>query len=206
MTGKQIGLPACLPVILSLFIMKSLLEYFDKPLLKVSLVFGLITGVLAFGFFLGLYAIGIVPLGNNKAMDIGIHVIMIAGGCWYFRKKVGNGFLHLWEALTIGYVINTVGAFINGWLIYLFITYIDPAVFTNYLQEMGTLLMSGKDELVKNIGNAEFLKMYASIQAMEPSEVITDEISKKTVMAIIPILIISLIFRKQDYGVFHNKS
>ncbi|SEJ64804.1 Protein of unknown function [Dyadobacter koreensis] len=206
MTGKQIGLSVCLPVILSLLIMKSLLEYFDKPLLKVSLVFGLITGVLAFAFFLGLYAIGIVPLGNNKVMDIGIHVIMIAGGCWYFRKKVGNGFLHLWEALTIGYVINTVGAFINGWLIYLFITYIDPAVFTNYLQEMGTLLMSGKEELVKNIGNSEFLKMYASIQAMEPSEVITDEISKKTVMAIIPILIISLIFRKQDYGVFHNKS
>jgi len=206
MTGKQIGLSVCLPVILSLLIMKSLSEYFDKPLLKVSLVFGLITGVLAFAFFLGLYAIGIVPLGNNKVMDIGIHVIMIAGGCWYFRKKVGNGFLHLWEALTIGYVINTVGAFINGWLIYLFITYIDPAVFTNYLQEMGTLLMSGKEELVKNIGNSEFLKMYASIQAMEPSEVITDEISKKTVMAIIPILIISLIFRKQDYGVFHNKS
>ena len=191
---------------LPLHFMKSLLEYFDKPLLKVSLVFGLITGILAFAFFLGLYAIGIVPLGNNKVMDMGIHVIMIAGACWYFRKKVGNGFMHLWEALTIGYVVNTVGAFINGWMIYLFITYIDPAVFTNYLQEMGTLLMSGKDELVKNIGNTEFLKMYASIQAMEPSEVITDEISKKTVMAIIPILIISLIFRKQDYGVFHNKS
>jgi len=191
---------------LPLHFMKSLLEYFDKPLLKVSLVFGLITGILAFAFFLGLYAIGIVPLGNNKVMDMGIHVIMIAGACWYFRKKVGSGFMHLWEALTIGYVVNTVGAFINGWLIYLFITYIDPAVFTNYLQEMGTLLMSGKDELVKNIGNTEFLKMYASIQAMEPSEVITDEISKKTVMAIIPILIISLIFRKQDYGVFHNKS
>jgi hypothetical protein len=185
--------------------MKSILEYFNKPLLKVSLVFGLITGLLAFAFFLAVYALGIVPLGNNKVLDMGIHVIMIAGSCWYFRKRIGNGFLHLWEALTIGYVVNTVAAFINGWLIYLFITYIDPSVFTNYLSEMGALLEQGKEELVKNIGNAEYLKMYASIQAMDPSEIITDEISKKTVMAIIPILIISLIFRKQDYGVFHNK-
>lgn len=195
----------CQPVILSLFIMKSILEYFNKPLLKVSMVFGLITGLLAFAFFLGLYAMGIVPLGNNKVLDMGIHVIMIAGACWYFRKRIGNGYLHLWEALTIGYVVNTIAAFINGWLIYLFITYIDPSVFTNYLAEMGSLLEQGREDLVKNIGNAEYLKMFASIQAMDSSEIITDEISKKTVMAIIPILIISLIFRKQDYGVFHNK-
>ena len=169
------------------------------------MIFGLITGLLALAFFLGLYAIGIVPLGNNKVMDMGIHVIMIAGVCWYYRKKIGNGYLHLWEALTLGYVVNTVAAFVNGWLIYLFITYVDPSVFTNYLAEMGTLLEQGREDLVKNIGNAEYLKMFASIQAMDPSEIITDEISKKTVMAIIPILIISLIFRKQDYGVFHNK-
>lgn len=195
----------CQPVILSLFIMKSILEYFNKPLLKVSMVFGLITGLLAFAFFLGLYAMGIVPLGNNKVLDMGIHVIMIAGACWYFRKRIGNGYLHLWEALTIGYVVNTIAAFINGWLIYLFITYIDPSVFSNYLAEMGSLLEQGREDLVKNIGNAEYLKMFTSIQAMDSSEIITDEISKKTVMAIIPILIISLIFRKQDYGVFHNK-
>jgi hypothetical protein len=47
--------------------------------------------------------------------------------------------------------------------------------------------------------------MYNGVGTMERSEIIMDEVSKKTVMAIIPILVISLIFRKQDYGVFHNK-
>ena len=186
--------------------MKNIIAYFDKPLLKVSLIFGLITGILVFGFFLGLYAIGIVPLGNNKILDFGIHIILIAGACWYYRKNVGNGFLHLWEALTIGYVVNTVGALIAGWLIYFFVTYIDPSVFTNYINEMKVLMTEGKQELVKNIGEAEFLKMYSSVGNMPRSEIITDEISKKTVMAIIPILVISLIFRKQDYGVFQDKS
>jgi hypothetical protein len=186
--------------------MKSIIAYFNKPILKVSMLFGAATGILVFLFFIGLYLMGIVPLGNNKVMDFGIHVILIAGACWYYRKKVGNGFLHLWEALTIGYVVNTIGALIAGWLIYFFVTFIDPAVFTNYIAEMKTLMLEGKGQLVKNIGEAEFLKMFNGVSAMKSSELIMDEVSKKTVMAIIPILVISLIFRKQDYGVFHNKS
>ena len=67
-------------------------------------------------------------------------------------------------------------------------------------------MLEGKAELVKNIGEAEFAKMYNGVGSMQRSEIIMDEVSKKTVMAIIPILVISLILRKQDYGVFHNKS
>jgi hypothetical protein len=185
--------------------MKSIIAYFNKPILKVSLLFGLATGLLVFVFFLGLYLMDIVPLGNNKILDFGIHIILIAGACWYYRKKVGNGFLHLWEAITIGYGVNTIGALIAGWLIYFFVTYIDPSVFTDYLGEMKTLMLAGKTELVKNIGEAEFLKMYNGVGSMDRSEIIMDEVSKKTVMAIIPILVISLIFRKQDYGLYHNK-
>ena len=185
--------------------MKSIIEYFNKPLLKVSLLFGLLTGVLVFVFFIGLYLIGIVPLGNNKILDFGIHIILIAFACWYYRKKVGNGFLHLWEALTIGYVVNTIGALIAGWLIYFFVTYIDPSVFTDYIAEMKKLMLDGRTELVKNIGNAEFQKMFNEVGNMQRSGIIMDEVSKKTVMGIIPILVISLIFRKQDYSVFGNK-
>ncbi len=175
-------------------------------MLKMPLVFGLATGLLVFGFFLGLYFMNIVPLGNNKILDFGIHVIMMAGACWYYRKVIGKGFLHLWEALTICYIVNTVASFIAGWLMYLFITYVDPTIFTRYLAEMATLLEAGKVELVKNIGEAEYAKMYASIQEMDKSEIITDEISKKTVMAIIPILIISLLLRRQDHAFLRDRT
>lgn len=186
--------------------MKSIIAYFNKPILKVSLLFGLATGILVFVFFLGLYSMGIVPLGNNKVLDFGIHIIVIAAACWYFRKRVGHGFMHLWEALTIGYVVNTVGALIAGWLIYFFVTFIDPSVFTEYIAQMKSLMLQGKAELVKNIGEAEFQKMYHGVGEMKTSEIIMDEVGKKTVMAIIPILVISLILRKQDYSVFQNKS
>jgi hypothetical protein len=36
---------------------------------------------------------------------------------------------------------------------------------------------------------------------MEPEVLITDELTKKTALAVLPVLIISLIFRKQDYSI-----
>lgn len=184
--------------------MDRIITFFNKPLLKVSLLFGLGNGLLSFIFFIGLYLLGVVPLGNNKILDLGIHFILMAGACWYYRKNVGKGMLHLWEALTICYVVNCVGAFVLGWLIYGFVTLVDPAIFVTYLHEMSELLVQGKKQLVEKIGEAEFQKMLDAIQLTKPSDLITDEISKKTLISIIPILIISLILRKQDYGVFQE--
>ncbi|WP_310586190.1 DUF4199 domain-containing protein [Telluribacter humicola] len=173
-------------------------------MLKVPLAFGGLTGVLAFVFFLALYLIGVAPLGNKKALDFGIHAIMMVAACWYYRKNVGNGMLHLWEALSICYIVNTFAALINGWLIYFFITYVDPAVFTNYLADMQQLLIQGKAEMVKNIGEAEFQNMLRSVQATERSEVIADELSKKTIMGILPIILISMIMRRQNYSIMRD--
>ncbi|WP_247233654.1 DUF4199 domain-containing protein [Telluribacter sp. SYSU D00476] len=184
--------------------MNYILDFFRRPLLKVPLAFGGITGLLAFIFFLALYFIGVTPLGNKKSLDFGIHVIMMAAACWYYRKNIGNGMLHLWEALSICYIVNTLAALVNGWLIYFFITYVDPAVFTNYLAEMHQLLIQGKAEMVKNIGEAEFQNMLRNVAATERSEVISDELSKKTLMGILPIIIISMILRRQNYSIMQD--
>ena len=173
-------------------------NYFNKPLLKIPLVFGAATGVMAFLFFLGLYAVDVMPLGNNKVLDFGIFLIMMVAACWYYRRKIGQGYMHFWEGLTICYVVNTVGAFVVGWLIFLFVEFVDPELFTRYLAEMQDLLIKGKADLVKDIGEADFQKTLQAVVATKPGELITDEIAKKTIMAVLPILIISLIFRRQE--------
>ncbi len=177
--------------------MHSFLNYFNKPLLKIPLIFGAALGFMAFLFFLGLYFIGVMPLGNKRALDFGIYLIMMIAACWYYRKKIGYGYMHFWEGLTICYVVNSVGAFVSAWLVYLFITLVDPSVFLEYMVEMKQLLMQGKPELVKNIGEAEFQIMLKNVAATHPGDLITDELSKKTVMAVLPILIVSLLFRRQ---------
>lgn len=184
--------------------MQSIIDYFNKPILKVSMVFGAITGLLAFIFFLALYFLKASPLSNVRVLDMGIFIILISGACWYYRKNVGNGLLHLWEALTIGYVVLCIAAIINGWLIYLFVTYIDPGVFTDYISAGLHLLDQDRKTQLSYLSESEFLKMYKEVQNNKTSVIIKNEIVQKAILGIIPILVISLIFRKQDYGVFNK--
>ncbi|MBD2700942.1 DUF4199 domain-containing protein [Spirosoma sp. BT702] len=181
--------------------MKSIIDYFSHPLLKIPLLAGLITGVLCFLYFLGLYALDIAPLGNIRVLDYGIHIIVMATTVWYYRKNIGQGRLHFWEGLTIGYVLNTMAALVTGWLIYLFVTQIDPGVFDEYVVNSKKLLLEGKKQLTDQFGPETFAEQWTKTINMKPSVLIPDELTKKTALAVLPVLIISLIFRKQDYSV-----
>ena len=184
--------------------MQSILNYFNKPILKISLAFGVVTGLLCFFYFLGLYFLHITPLGNKKVLDYGIHVIMMSACCWNFRRYAGNGYLHLWEGITICYIVNSVAALFTGWLIYGFVTQIDTTVFPQYLAEMKQLLVSTKGQLIEKLGPKEYDIMIADVQKIKPSDLISDEFVKKSIIGVLPILIISMAFRKQDYGIYNT--
>ncbi|GAB3934339.1 DUF4199 domain-containing protein [Larkinella terrae] len=183
--------------------MKQLISFFNHPLLKLPVFFGLLAGGLCFIYFLVLYSLNIMPLGNKKVLDFGFQIIMMVAAVWYYRKNIGHGFLHLWEALTICYVVNTVGALLTAWLIYLFLKYVDPTVFTQYLDEMRQLIVSTKGRLVESLGQKEYLSVLKGVDRITLETLVGDEISKKTVLAILPVLVISLLFRKQDYSLYN---
>ena len=181
--------------------MNTILGYFSNPLLKIPLLAGLLTGVLCFAYFLALYAIGVPALGNIRVLDFGIHIIMMVATVWYYRKHIGQGKLHLWEGLTIGYVLNTVAALVTGWLIYFFVTQIDPGVFAEYVVNSKKLLLEGKSQITDQFGPETFAEQWNKVSTMQPGVLLPDELTKKTALAVLPVLIISLIFRKQDYNV-----
>ncbi|MVM39198.1 DUF4199 family protein [Spirosoma sp. HMF3257] len=181
--------------------MKRILNYFSNPLLKIPLLAGLLTGVLCFLYFLALYAIGVPALGNIRVLDYGIHIIVMIATIWYYRKYIGHGRLHLWEGLTIGYVLNTVAALVTSWLIYLFVTQIDPGVFAEYVVNSKKLLLEAKKQITDQFGPETFAEQWQKVTSMQPSVLLPDELTKKTALAVLPVLIISLIFRKQDYSV-----
>jgi Protein of unknown function (DUF4199) len=181
--------------------MDFLKTYFSHPLLKWPLLFGLATGLICFAYFLILVALDVPPLGNFKSFDLGFHLILITAAVWYYRSTVGQGRLHLWEGLTIGYIVSMVGAFVTGWLIYGFITQIRPDVFTNYLADSRALVLRGKVDMVKKLGEAQFQSVLAGVGQIKPEDLITDEILKKFILAVLTVLPISLLFRRQDYSI-----
>lgn len=183
--------------------MKSIIAYFSHPLLKIPLLAGLTTGVLCFLYFLALYLVGVPALGNIRVLDYGIHIIVMIGTMWYYRKSIGQGRMHLWEGLTIGYVLNTTAALVTGWLIYLFVTQIDPGVWVEYVANSKKLLLEGKKQIVDQFGPETFNEQWIKASTMQPGVLLPDELTKKTALGVLPILIISLIFRKQDYSVIN---
>ncbi len=100
-------------------------------------------------------------------------------------------------------MLNTVAALVTGWLVYLFVTQVDPGVFADYVVNSKKLLLAGRQQLVDQFGPETFNEQWAKVSTMRPGVLLPDELTKKTALAVQPVLIISLIFRKQDYGVLN---
>jgi hypothetical protein len=181
------------------------MNYFNHPLLRIPLVFGLATGVAAFLLFLALHMLGITALFvfEKYPLDFGLHLILMVAAVWYYRRTVGKGLLHMWEGLTICYVVNTMAALVAGWLIYAFVTWIDPTEFTRYIADLQRFQLSDKANYIKTFGEEAFNAQLAQTVATTPSVLPLSMLGKKTLLGILPILIIALVFRKQDYSVMN---
>jgi hypothetical protein len=181
-------------------------NFFSHPLLKIPLLSGAVTGGLVILYFLALYAFGIesvLYVRTMRPLDFGFYLIAMVATAWYYRKYVNKGMLHLWEGLTICYVVNTVAALFTGWFIYLFITQIDPVVFTRYVADLRAFQIGDKAAFIKQFSQEAFVQQLAKTEATQPADLIWDEMLKKSLMTVFPALIISLIFRKQDYSVIN---
>lgn len=186
--------------------MNSQSSFFGHPLLKIPLLAGGVTGALGILYFLALYGFdveSVLYVRTMRPLDFGFFLIGMVATVWYYRKYINGGMLHLWEGLTICYVINTVASLLTGWFLYLFVTQIDPAVFTEYIANLKSFLISDKANYVKQFSEEAFARELTKTEATQPADLIWDELFKKFAMAIFPGLIISLIFRKQDYSVIN---
>ena len=175
--------------------MKSVINFFNKPLLKLPLFFGMITGVVCFLFFLLVQSLEKFS-STSRALDVGFFTIIIAAATWYYRKKVGQGYLHMWEGISIGYVVWITGALVCGYLSSLYF-YFSPKALTHYQGILRQSLLVNKAEAIKVWGNESFQQKLADIDKLEPSSFIFDEFRFTLMLVVMPILLISLVLRKQ---------
>ncbi|KAB7732677.1 DUF4199 family protein [Rudanella paleaurantiibacter] len=181
-------------------------SFFSHPLLRVPLIAGAATGALAIAYLLVLYVMGVesvLYVRSMRPLDFGFYLIAMGTTLWYYRKYINGGLLHLWEGLTICYVINVVAALLTGWFIYLFISFVDADLFTRYIADLLKFQTSDKAAFVKQFSEEAFAAQIAKTKATQPAELIWDELLKKSLMTVFPALILSLIFRKQDYSIMN---
>lgn len=164
-------------------------------IIKNSLLFGLLNAGLCIAFFLILYFTGIVPLGNKKLPDLGFHIIFVAGAIWQFKRNSG-GFIHTWEALSTAYLANFIATVLIAIFLYIFVKFIDPTTLQRYIDAMVDLLQKSKNQHIDTFGEPSFKATLAQVKLTTAGDIFWDEVSKKTFFMIIPIFIMSAVFRK----------
>jgi Protein of unknown function (DUF4199) len=174
--------------------MRNVINFFNKPLLKIPLVFGLLAGVICFLYFILILSLDTYS-GTSRALDIGFFSIVIAAACWYYRKHIGEGYLHIWEGISIGYVVWLTGALLCGYLSFIYF-YFSPAALAHYKTIVRQSLLTNEAAAIKSWGKETYLQKLSEISLVEPSSFIFDEFRFTLLLIIIAILLIALIFRK----------
>ncbi|OYU66792.1 MAG: hypothetical protein CFE22_07460 [Cytophagaceae bacterium BCCC1] len=164
-----------------------------KQILNYALIFGSLAGVACFLFFLAMYSTKPNPLALRRP-DIGINVIMIWASIWYFKRNNG-GYLHFYEAFSIGFLTNIIGALISGILVYLFIEFIDDKPFIDWMIHGKSLLLKDKEMFEKILNEKSYRQSLISFDTQKHSVIITDDLLFKQI-AIVAISLFGMSMRK----------
>jgi len=175
--------------------MRNVINFFNKPILKIPLAFGVLAGFVCFLFFLVVQNLEKFS-GTGRALDVGFFAIIIAAACWYYRKNIGKGYMHAWEGISIGYVVWLTGALLCGYLTFMFFHF-SPSALDKYKQTLRTSLVTNQAEAMKVWGKEIYQQKLADISQLTPSSFIFDEFRFTLLLVIIAILLIALIFRKK---------
>ena len=164
-----------------------------NKIVKFSLIFGLLAGVLYFAFFLMMYAFIDNPL-YDKASPLGLQMIIVLFAIWYFKRKQ-NTYLHFYEGFSIGVLSNFLAALISGVLIWAFLQFIDIRPFDTWISESVNFLMKDRADKKDLMSDETFQNMITSIQNSKPSTLILDRIIA-SFWLVFPIGLFTMVLRK----------
>ncbi len=164
-----------------------------KQILNYALIFGSLAGVACFLFFLAMYTTKPNPLALRRP-DIGINIIMIWASIWYFKRNNG-GYLHFYEAFSIGFLTNIIGALISGILVYLFIEFVDDKPFIDWMIHGKSLLLKDKEMFEKILNEKSYRQSLLSFDTQKHTVIITDDLLFKQI-AIVAISLFGMSMRK----------
>jgi hypothetical protein len=164
-----------------------------KQILNYALISGSLAGIACFLFFLAMYSTKPNPLALRRP-DIGINIIMIWASIWYYKRNNG-GFLHFYEAFSIGFLTNIIGALLSGILVYLFIEFIDDKPFIEWMIHGKSLLLKDKEMFEKILNEKSYRQSLLSFDTQKHSVIITDDLLFKQI-AIVAISLFGMSMRK----------
>lgn len=145
-----------------------------QKVLKITLIFGVLAGAAYFLFFLLMYFTIENPLGNKLA-PLGLQVIVVLYGIWYFKKS-SNNYLHFFEGFTIGLGGNFLAALLSGSLLYIFLELVDIEPFKVWVSESVAFLIRDRENKKEILSDEAFARMLEAVKNTKTYMVIPDRL------------------------------
>ena len=103
--------------------------------------------------------------------------------------------MHFYEAFSIGFLTNIIGALLSGILVYLFIEFIDDKPFIEWMIHGKSLLLKDKEMFEKILNEKSYRQSLLSFDTQKHSVIITDDLLFKQI-AIVAISLFGMSMRK----------
>lgn len=165
--------------------------------LRFSLLFGLLAAVLVVIYFFCFYIIGENAIRWMSRFDILLVLIVMAGAMFFYRDRRNEGRLHFWEAVTIGFFVNLIGTIVSTLVIFLFISFLEPAVFARHLAEMRELVVRTSQQMTEAFGKDAVPDTLRGLSETRPIHIAVDIFLKKFMVCLLASGFIGAILRKQ---------
>ena len=169
-----------------------------NPIVKASVKYGVIGGLLAVILLIVLHAIGQNPILSTKKIPFGIILVplLVFFNMKEFRDYFNNGELRLWQGLVIGFVNYLIIALISAIFIWAFLTYYDQEILKELINFNVLNFEQNKTGFIETFDEATYDKVLADIRNTTVHHIALDDFVRKMLIGFISTFIISIFLRK----------
>ena len=169
-----------------------------KPLVKISLRYGVLAGIIGWVLLLGLYYIGRHPFLIPVFMDFRIFLfgIFIFFTLRELRDIYQSGVLYFWQGVFASFLFTLCYAVLASLLLLLFVHFV-PEFLTDYISLSIGQLKTLPAEVIQQIGTDVYEKNLEMLPATRGRDLAFLYFSQSFMISLFISIILSVILRKQ---------
>lgn len=169
-----------------------------KTLVKISLRYGAVAGILAFLLMLVMFYMGSHPMLVSPFLDFRILLfgVFMFFALREFRDYYQEGVLYYWQGLIGGLVVVFLASGIASVLLYLFALW-EPKFVTIYIDQLTEYLRSFPAEDIERIGKDVYQRNLDDLPSTNGKDLAQTYFMQGVVIGLFVNLILSVILRRQ---------
>ncbi|MDX2191401.1 MAG: DUF4199 domain-containing protein [Bacteroidota bacterium] len=168
-----------------------------KPYLSTSLIYGTITGLAAFVWFIGVYYSGANAFYSfQQKLSILLQAVAAYFAIKHYRDKQKEGLLSFGEGIIIGMLVALVTALIAGVGIFIFSNYIQPQMITEHVQTLRRYMEVNKTELINRSSEEMYKGNLKGVDEVSAFSLALDDFIWKIIRGTMFSILVSLVLRR----------